>query len=630
MQGDQLVEFETVIEECFRWHRENNTEASCASSEDKYALNIQTVLSSWAFNLDLLKMDDSSTPASGRFKTPIGWMTDILTCTHECWLPCAHHYLQIDDPHGLLPLPRLENEPAPRNSTTMSFSYIREKSDALLQDQPRFCDAYASGSSGDMSENSKNLPDHMVISTPGWKHIGRLDTATGTIHAIHGDNGAVAEAEVKDGSRIEPLTINSNADEHLVGSGEYRRKDLFVNTFSHITDRRNDSHGEGSGKELAMVILRYLKTNDAAIRDVLLAHAMVNGNVKLSYKLLYGTWTRTLVSKDDTANSSPNEILVEPVSPTLAHLLILQKLGREPLNCFVELILIGSPFLQGHVKSSQYKLNREQVYERRVERHSVWHGQKNDEPMLSQLVGMIDAESEEMDEMKAKICSRDSLLDKEDSAFEDEKTLDLMTELAESEELCIEVNLEGYLHEVTVNDVRNISKSLALWLKHLLLLQSSEKRKELIRKTALNLVNQGSSTAPSSDRSSFSLGLDDMIRRVQSFRKELRQKWDLKVQAVREANIEQLQAEKVAKTKMEMDKIRKKEMNGDTSHNKSVNTTSPTASQCPVSKKRKQGINDENSVEAERSCLNEPGSVEEIGEGQRLRRKTRSMTKQSS
>lgn len=94
-------------------------------------------------------------------------------------------------------------------------------------------------------------------------------------------------------------------------------------------------------KETAHALIDILGVDDDAIRDVLLSHALANGNMELSHKLM-------AMDNSTDMGSGKNATAM----PTLSHLMVLQKLGRRPLGLFLDCILRGAPFKQGYVKSS--------------------------------------------------------------------------------------------------------------------------------------------------------------------------------------------------------------------------------------------------------------------------------------
>lgn len=134
-------------------------------------------------------------------------------------------------------------------------------------------------------------------------------------------------------------------------------------------------------KELALVLPYYLAPTSSALRDVVLAHALVNGHEVLVEKLM---------SKAETPPAVPStngqtvrlRVSEQPVSPTLAHMRILQALERRPTPVFVDAIAKGARFKRGHLKSSLPCHDWEKNWEER-DRRSAAKEDRNDRRLTS-------------------------------------------------------------------------------------------------------------------------------------------------------------------------------------------------------------------------------------------------------
>lgn len=142
---------------------------------------------------------------------------------------------------------------------------------------------------------------------------------------------------------------------------------------------------DAGAKELAVCLQKYLPPTSSALRDIVLAHALVNGNEDMAKKLMEGEWKGeskgTDVAKASTkaANLAKGRLGApeQPVSPTFAHLRILQALERKPIPIFLQTLLHGAPFKRGYVKSSLPSRMKEHDWKRRDE-VSKSKGRKDD------------------------------------------------------------------------------------------------------------------------------------------------------------------------------------------------------------------------------------------------------------
>lgn len=388
--GQQLREWAKVVSQ---YQETNPIGAQDAISKDFYTDELHKILSCWEFDLDRLKPDDDDETAV-KFRSPIAWMIEGSADVEETHYSDHkyHKALKPQDPYSLMITKKdskcqFDSKSWPDYSgrivnVAFAISYDRKGIDSFREEDTMDVEAAITI---DLALNkSSKATDESIGSSKGWKHIGRLDAMTGEMIQLDDVFAIVEEMDAV----LSPSTLSHD---DLSAKDDIQPDEISKTAYPTTEDRvytmtcssngdcdlllRNDSIG---ASETAMALVELLGPDNPAIRDVLLSHAIVNGNVELLEKLMSG-------DHDDrqAIQSIEGKRDKRPVLPTMAHLLILQKLDRRPLDIFIKCILRGAPFKHGYVKSSTfYGHQRDDDVKERQKQYNL-EGHKDDAAMAS-------------------------------------------------------------------------------------------------------------------------------------------------------------------------------------------------------------------------------------------------------
>lgn len=460
-------------------------------SEQFITNHIHQALCDWIFDLDKMSPDSVDTSRRSRFKTPIGW---LIEGRHEVQARInsyrTHTVLKPLDPYNLAFESQGEGNPFDR----AEFFITKQK------------------------ENS--LPSQGQSRDPG---IGQSATTEKDLTPVEPVEANQVEYEREElGLHLKPESYRSKSDK--LGLLIRCRCEKY-----HCSMSMSGENSEIQRKETARALLELLDEDSPGIRDVLLAHALVNGNVELLEVMMEGQYDDK--SQEETAKSNTRR----PVLPTLAHLLILQKLQRRPLDVFVNSILRGAPFKRGYVKSPTLFTREKEVNLHQRQEWYIKKGYKDDRP----LSGLFREKSrlQELDESTLQDSVDASLLDHRveanqvvassvsqqateqdegvelDSDTEDksnlldvEEELDLKGSIVEK--MCrVQIDCNGLQYDLTLSELIKRKRSVSLWKDHLELLQWLEEREEKKAGTASN-------GEESIHRNDFFNGLKEMLKKV--------------------------------------------------------------------------------------------------------------------
>lgn len=431
LNGKRLKTLHSEILKCRGF---NVDKQICQVDEQFFAEQVHVVLSSWMFSLDLLKPDGQMEHAF-KFKSPIGWLT-----------------------HGNSLVDRTNKDPW----------------------------------------NRKRAIDPYSLAFPSPSALRHIDTATFTI-SQHLDVISLLN-EAKTTAAVEGASIASNKEESSAITSTkvqgYHTKRKWLN--GHLSRRWNDRLLEFpecdeqdcpvEKYETARFLLSILHPDSPGIRDVLLSHALVNGNVELLEMMMADK------HDEEEAQTEKEQEKKGAVLPTMAHLLILQKLQRKPLDVFINSILRGAPFKRGYVQSSTLYTRQKEV---NLQQRQEWYakkGHKDDRAMTTlynqkrglQAEGkcLLDETTESTErlnvEVEAIAKEVESPIDSEtededDDGMQDGDDLDmegLMVPLVSTARF----QCNNLSYNLSLTELMTRKKSIALWKEHLELLQWFEER----------------------------------------------------------------------------------------------------------------------------------------------------------
>lgn len=451
--------------------------ASQKKIQSKYVLfrkQLHAVISTWIIDLDQLDIYLREAQAIP-LQTPIGWLDVRLK-----EIPCSEYeektkaLIASQDPHSLLSTAPFDWY----DFAHVTFTIMRDPQDVFVL--------------GGVNERElismKSKPDvlpKMDIKAKGCKHLGHRDMLEGADRKSDNVNAKVSSDEdiTSRGDACQVADVVSH-DEHDTSCKSEKKKDR-LSYFKQVTfqikydDIRED---RAKGSRTAGMLVHLSGRESPAIRDVVLSHALVNGNKTLVRQLMQGDYQGRKAKKADGSEAFQKK----PVLPTFAHLLTLQKLNRVPLNAWTESILRGAPFKQGYVKSLIYFADQKDISIEERDRRYWEEGHKDDPPMTS-----LYRERDRVQKME--VCQR-TLVEEESSRHASEmlrsgkqkrlRIFDTGEKSADSDceaEAEIEVGyLEGttrrlefkkHYYDLTLQDLQAYKKSLTLWKDHFELLQ---------------------------------------------------------------------------------------------------------------------------------------------------------------
>lgn len=427
---------------------------------------LERTLYGWTFDLDLLCPDQEDV----RFRSPIGWMRKgsvELDQHSQCMYMLGDTVPK--DPHGLIPLHQTD---PPKDEINLLFTLSRDRSiESLLMDITVRDNSDSISLGAVEARMTQLLQQPSRSQAGGWRRIGHYDITKAEVIL---DNNGIEEKLLLDkvldlqNDQIQANTqTDGNIDETI---NTYPTKMISISRFtSKNTKGFYLCNDEVEYKELANAIVDLLPIDSPVITDVLLSHALINGNVELC---------------DDIFE----EYNFKYVFPTLAHLLTLQKLERAPIDIFIKYILQGGPFKRGYVKSASLYECTDDVLALRKEQYKEKE-HENDPPPTTFF--------EEKERLE--------LLDREDLSIQEIPAQSILWSDGRKE-FAVHANLDNVRHNHPMRRIHERRKSLSLWKEHLLVLQWMETRKMRLQseESQMPLV-----------KNEFSLRLDVMIIEIE-------------------------------------------------------------------------------------------------------------------
>ncbi|UZJ56384.1 hypothetical protein CBS101457_005704 [Exobasidium rhododendri] len=393
---------------------------------------LSEALMMWQFDLETLQ-PDRKLDTEHKFRTPIAWMARG-TFVRNNQGHYNHPFASLADIHGLFPYrsrPRQSNDSIDLTFASMPSLYDeQEEQRPSVHGKNRRDESEVQDKGKDREEDGPAVKDagKTKETTTGWRHLGHIDELAKrkdgkeglasmdvTLRGIMGGDDAVmaddsgvffGDESEKEDEVATPVQLVVEASDEETDDTEEGPKKLPTNgkighfpaivmrvlrshCSSCLAGHQNHCYGfalpfDAKAIELADVLPKYLSPTSSALRDVVLAHALVNGNEDIARSLLEGEWegkegkpsTAKMTNLVKAREGAPEQ----PVAPTLAHLRILQAIDRKPMGVFVTAILRGAPFKRGFVKSSLPSRRKESDWKLRDE-WSKKKGKKDDRPL---------------------------------------------------------------------------------------------------------------------------------------------------------------------------------------------------------------------------------------------------------
>lgn len=533
---DIVIEFDKI---------EGGGDAPDRSLEKQFFLDpLHEILSLWAIDLDIL-IPDTKTAPKKRFRSQLGWMMEGSVAVKNYHVNVRYKAVKPHDPYSLLPSQaRYEHKETARLEFSLTRGQDRIKSFTPEENEP-LPDLQITESDPSMAA--------MEHEQEGWSHFGHLNALTGMIEDFNLDEEriisssippALDETSAQDGmSSLEYAEELSEIDEDEKVSESFLPypfypaivftvTPIFCASGSECKDHAIESR---KVEDVSHVLAEYLDADSPAMRDVLLAHALINGNVELLQKLMSGEYCIEEISNDTAGDASTSDVAgacasrnvqeKKPILPTLAHLRILQKVDRRPLPIFIDCILRGAPFKRGYVMSLLVMRSKEEDIEKRREWYKT-KGHRDDRPQMAMFQRKEEQEEQDNDEEALRVATINDASEKDiiDSDTEDEGE-DIDGEVTGSElhdVPRVQFEFDDVEYDIKMSELIRRGKSLALWKDHLHLLQWYEKRNEKIRRGEVAEVNKTATVKQKASKTQFSLGLNDMIKKVDAFDAELK------------------------------------------------------------------------------------------------------------
>lgn len=282
----------------------------------------------------------------------------------------------------------------------------------------------------------------------------------------------------------------------------------------------------------AGIICEVLGADNPLVQDVVLAHTLINGNTELARRIMT-TYDEPSIVR--VKGRRPSEL----VGPTLAHLLILQKIDRRPIPDVITAILRGASFKVGYVESSVYFPGLDDEDDvASCRSYQSWRGEEDDEPLMT--LFKEKAQLEELDSQKR--AKRGGAGSRSQSVQEQTKESGSSTDytsgkasgridaeledrkgVAEVDELDLEgryikmipnIDIDTPLDAETISLIELLrrSKSISLWRKHIEVLHWLEERKKKAR--IVEAIGNGTAAKARKSLTRFSDGLAKSLQSV--------------------------------------------------------------------------------------------------------------------
>jgi hypothetical protein len=379
MGGQQIHSIETAAKDLFA------NEKSASKRHKKIstimAAAIEDALLKWQFNLDTLK-PDRKLAVEHKLRTPIAWLAKgQYTVTSNTYH--SPTYATHPDPFNLIPYGARPHYHNYNEMVSLTFSFPQAELAELKE---------AEGGSSNVATVVKPAKTKSKrkeeVKNVGWQHLGHIDQ----LEAMANDSGVmIVDEEEKttlEGQGSETQAVqgdetvvvdNTITVRKTLATGRMGSLLTFVKKVVRIQCaaciRAAENHScttelahHRQAKELMSVLPLFVPADSPALRDVALAHALVNGNVAVVKELMSGTYLDEIVDVDGEEDVKPlSKAAVkprlgnpeQPVLPTLAHWRILQAIERKPVDQFVDRIVDGAPFKRGYVQSSEITRTKE-------------------------------------------------------------------------------------------------------------------------------------------------------------------------------------------------------------------------------------------------------------------------------
>lgn len=518
MNGKQLRQLSDIFSSCNGLQYQDTT---VTVDETFFADQLHTVLSSWSINLDRL-LPDLISNTKLHLRSPIGWMVKSTILKRVDHVQKKHTTADLADPYWLI------NDISTKKDANLTFTITSAAIDLPFLQEP--IDGIVAAETGDSIQGERLEGSTTINDQAGWKHLGRIDPATGVISPSSqayntnneddietesdsvfamSDDESSLDSKVTVDEEMPYPTFNLSIEHWVSGSSSF-------GTSTAIKGREDQEDQE----EAFQVIIEMLGRDSLVIRDVVLAHALANGNAELAEELTNGNYYPI-----DTDPSS------RPVLPTFSHLLIWQRLRRRPLKIYLDCILRGAPFRQGNVKSTLYPNNSISLEGR--ERYSE-EGYDDDERMVSLFDHKMALQKNDaiIPEDQLNDCSKMLLgSDKMDSdsmqRVSSEANISITSENQDHSFSCevdeqldpqkgilllqeeVHVVYDGYQRSLTLKELIRQKESLSMWKDHLEALLWIEEREMRIFDRDVRRYEE-----PSDPMKSFLIGLKEMIKKV--------------------------------------------------------------------------------------------------------------------
>ena len=391
MTGNKLEEIERAYVELFAGKK--RLPSHLKQAREALAHDLSAALMQWQFDLETLK-PDRGLPRTDRLRTPIAWMANgingIRGKSPERSPPQSPSTDYPDEEYSAEE-EYLEEESPPQSPSAdyqVSRSRWIESSD-FHGIMPRQMSCYDCRTSiidlpvttfqqeAREEDVQEMLPADKPVARkgPGWRYLCHRSNLANI--DISDDDGVSGPSS---GPEVSKHTTAAEGKAGLLPSFLLRVRGLpcDISGQTHSSHLENNFPCHAKATELAQVLPHYLAPTSSALRDVVLAHALVNGHeVLVEWLMSKETTTIAVLSTNGRRRESE-----QPVGPTLAHMRILQALERRPTPAFVDAIATGAPFKRGHLKSSLPCHKWEKDWEER-DRRSAAKEDHNDRRLTS-------------------------------------------------------------------------------------------------------------------------------------------------------------------------------------------------------------------------------------------------------
>lgn len=379
MTGHHLEEMETA---CKALYLDEKTTARRNKKAQALMMDcLESAVMDYGFNLETLKPDRKQA-VEQKLRSPLAWLTKgaYTVLSNNSYYP---NTLLLPDIHGLFP-----PGPRPHNgneSVDLTFVETRQVFiDMIDAIEKEAAEAELKGSGC----HSSNCEGESKVGEQGWQHLGHIDE----LSSAADDSGVViiptvSKAATASGEEetekiqesIHSTTSTKATKKKAVRVKGKGKQSVKIGHFPTSTIRviralcsvcsRGPVNCCGyqlpyhrKAKDMALELLSFLPASSPALQDVLMAHALINGNESLLETMMNGAYggdetgggrdvkpvTKPTTNHAKGRHGQPEK----PILPTLAHLRILQAVERKPVQKFIHCIIEGAPFKTGHVDAN--------------------------------------------------------------------------------------------------------------------------------------------------------------------------------------------------------------------------------------------------------------------------------------